>query len=238
MPIQHTIRRAGLALFFSTALVSGAQAIAPDFMEKMESDARPAEDKMRDGTRRPAQVMEALGVQEGWTFVDVAAGAGWYTEVISAAVGPTGKVVMQVGSRGGEAQDQRAARLGNVDVVKTGMEEIQPGIADAALTALNLHDAFNFRGEEGAVAMLQGIYDVLKAGGVAAIIDHEGSAGNNNGDLHRMVAADARRLLEQVGFVVEESNILHSYADDHSLNIRDPKLGRNTDRFLFIVRKP
>lgn len=220
------------------ALSSGALALPDDFDAKLNSPDRPAEDKARDAARKPRQVLEALGVQEGWTMVDVAAGGGWYTQVQSAAVGPSGTVYMQVGGRGGDAAAALAARLGNVEVVTTGVEEMEAGIADAALTAMNLHDAFNFRGEEGATSMLAGIFHVLKSGGVAAIIDHEGSPGNANGDLHRMVAADARRILEAVGFeIVEESQILHNPADDHAQPSRDAA-DRNSDRFLFIVRKP
>lgn len=239
MKIRHTAGRLSLALLISASLATGAQAIAPDFMAKLNSPDRPAEDKARDEARKPAQVMAELGVQEGWTMVDVAAGGGWYTEVLSAAVGPTGKVLMQVGARAGEAQDAKAARLGNVEVIKVNMNEMNAGVADAAVTALNLHDAFNFRGEDGGTAFVQDIYNVLKPGGVAAIIDHEGTAGLNNADLHRIPAAEARRLLEKVGFeIVKESMVLDNPDDDHSMSVREDSLARNTDRFLFIVRKP
>jgi predicted methyltransferase len=80
---------------------------------------------------------------------------------------------------------------------------------------------------------------VLKPGGRAAIIDHAGSAGIDNSDLHRMLASDARQWIQSAGFeIVTESDILHTSADDHTLSVSDPSLGRNSDRFLFIVRKP
>src|SRR5690606_35768974 len=118
----------------------------------------------------PRETMEALGVQEGWTVVDVSAGGGWFTRVISAAVGPNGKVLSQVGARAlqnnnGQAQRDMAAELGNVEPVFTDMADIEPNVADAAVTALNFHDAYNFRGEEGAQAFLKDIYNVLKPGG-------------------------------------------------------------------------
>ena len=56
-----------------------AQAIAPDFIEKLQAEARPAEDKARDGARRPYQVMMLLGVEEGMTAVDIGAGGGWWS---------------------------------------------------------------------------------------------------------------------------------------------------------------
>ena len=38
--------------------------------------------------------------------------------------------------------------------------------------------------------------------------------------------------------IVEDSDLLDTSADDHSLYIMAPELGRNTDRFLFLVRRP
>jgi predicted methyltransferase len=215
----------------SLGLLASAHAIAPGFMDKLAADARPAEDKARDGSRRPLQVMQLLGVEAGMTVVDVAAGGGWYTEVLSAAVGPSGTVYAQFGPRGNDADRARAARLGNVEAVFEGVPSIGAGIADRAVTALTLHhrDA----------SFLREIYEVLKPGGMAVVIDHEGTAGMDNDELHRMLKADARRMIEEAGFeIVEDSDLLHTAADDHTLYIMAPELGRDTDRFLFLVRRP
>ncbi len=216
----------------SIGLATGAQAVAPDFLDKLAADARPAEDKARDGSRRPYQVMQLLDVQEGMTVIDVAAGGGWYTEVLSAAVGPRGRVIAQFGPRGDrEPRQARAGRLGNVEALFEGLPAAGTGIADRAVTALSLHhrDA----------AFLREIYEVLKPGGMAVVIDHEGSPGMDNDELHRMLKADARSWIEEAGFeIVEDSDLLHTSADDHSMYIMAPELGRDTDRFLFLVRRP
>ena len=93
-----TIKRAGSVVCL-LGLVSSAFAVAPDFMEKLAVDSRPMQDKARDGARRPYQVMQLLGVEEGMTALDVGAGGGWYTRVLSAAVGSSGHVISQVGPR-------------------------------------------------------------------------------------------------------------------------------------------
>ncbi|MDT8398134.1 MAG: class I SAM-dependent methyltransferase [Pseudomonadales bacterium] len=240
------IKKTSLLLCLSAGLASAALALDPGFGAKMNSAERPAADKVRDAARRPAEVLSLLGIESGMTVVDVAAGGGWYTEVLSAAVGPKGKVISQIGPRalqnGGTRADEaraRAARLGNVEASFENMAEQPAGIADAALTAMNLHDAVNFRGEEGGMAFLRDIYNVLKPGGKAAIIDHEGSAGMDNATLHRLDPALTKRLIEQAGFeIVTESDVLNNPADDHSLGSHDDALERNTDRFLFIVRRP
>jgi predicted methyltransferase len=217
-----------------------ALALAPDFMDKLEADSRPMEDKVRDGARRPYQVMMLLGVEEGMTVVDVGAGGGWYTRVLSAAVGPSGTVLAQFGPRalqrgGGEAQRALAAELGNVEPVFEDLPDMPANVADVAVTGLNIH---HMNAERG-VPYMEGIYRILKPGGVAAIIDHVGDPSMNNAQLHRIPVADARQWIEDAGFeIVEESDILHQAADDHTMSATDPRLGRNPDRFLIVVRKP
>jgi predicted methyltransferase len=241
---MHAIfKKAGFSLLLTLGAINLAHALPADFMTKIEDASRPAEDKARDGARRPYQMMELLGVQEGWTVVDVAAGGGWFTRVLSAAVGPKGKVLSQVGARAlqnnnGQAAKDMAAALGNVEPVFADVAEIPAGSVDAAVTALNLHDNFNFRGEEGAQTFLKGIYNILKPGGVALIIDHVGVDGADNNKLHRIPIATARAQIEKAGFeIVKDSDILRTTADKHDLASSDPILGRDTDQFVFVVRR-
>ncbi len=213
--------------------------VAPDFMEKLEADSRPMEDRIRDGARRPYQVMQLLGVDAGMTAVDIGAAGGWYTRVLSAAVGPTGKVYMQEGPRAMQQNNGQqfldiAAGLGNVEVSFDNLGDMPANIADIAVTALNIH---HYNDERG-IAAMQDIAKVLKPGGRAAVIDHiAGPASPGNG--HRMDPANARRWVEAAGLeIVTDSDILRTTADDHSMSATAPELGRNPDRFLLIVRKP
>ncbi|MES2626235.1 MAG: class I SAM-dependent methyltransferase [Pseudomonadota bacterium] len=238
------IKKAGFAFVLGMGLSTLVMALPADFDAKLQSPTRPQADKDRDDARKPKETMEVLGVQEGWTVVDVSAGGGWFTYVLSAAVGPEGKVYSQVGERplqtnNGQAQKDMAASLGNVEPMFVAMSAMPAGVADAAVTALNLHDAYNFRGEEGAQAFLKEIFNVLKPGGVAAIIDHDGTEGAANGDLHRLPASIAREQILKAGFeIVSESEVLDHPADDHSLKSNDPTLSRATDQFLIVVKKP
>lgn len=212
-------------------LCGTAGAVAPDFMDKLTADARPMADRIRDGARRPYQVMMLLGVEEGMTAVDVGAGGGWWTWVFSAAVGPSGTVLAQ-GVRGDGAALEA---LGNVELVSVGHAEMDENVADVAVTALNIHHANAERG----IPYMQGLYRILKPGGVAAVIDHVGVPGGPNAQTHRMLPSDAREWIEAAGLeIVEESDILRQNADDHMMSATDPRLGRNPDRFLFVVRKP
>ena len=235
-------RKAGFAAMLTLGLSSLALALPADFDAKLQ--ARPQADKDRDAARKPKETMELLGVQEGWTVIDVAAGGGYFTRVLSAAVGPNGKVLSQVGERAlennnGQAQKDMAAELGNAEPVFGAMSTIPAGTADAAITAQNYHDAYNFRGEEGSQAFLKDIFNALKSGGVAVIIDHEGTTGADNATLHRIPKDLTRAEIEKAGFVVvSESDLLDNPADDHSLGVREASVRGETDQFLFVVRKP
>src|SRR5687767_10741592 len=93
------IKKATAAIILTLGLSTLAVALPADFDAKLQAPTRPQADKDRDEARKPKETMEALGVKEGWTVVDVSAGGGWFTHVLSAAVGPQGKVYSQVGER-------------------------------------------------------------------------------------------------------------------------------------------
>jgi len=235
-----SIRRKTAAVIGVLALTSSAFAVAPDFMDKLTADSRPMEDKVRDGARRPYQVMQLLGVEAGMRALDVGAGGGWYTRVLSAAVGPSGSVVAQFGPRAlerenGQGPKALAAALGNVEASFGNVSDLDANSFDVAITALNIHHG----NAERLIPYFRDILTVLKPGGRAAIIDHIGLPEIDNSRLHRMPVANAREWILAAGFeIVTESDILRTTADDHTMSTTDPALGRNSDRFLFIVRKP
>jgi len=241
-PIMSSLRLLSCSFFLACSAFAVAD-VATGFDAALEAADRPAEDKARDANRKPKQVLEFVGIGEGMTVLDLNASTGWYTEVLSEAVGADGQVIAHNSTgrrdRTEAAITAKADRLGNItplfaDIGSLGLD----GEADAALTALNLHDMFN-RGPEAGHAYLGDAFKALKPGGVFCVIDHEGSAGQDNGALHRIEAAVAQEALEAVGFVVESvSDLLDNPADDHSLHMRDESLERNTDRFLIRARKP
>ena len=234
--IKTIIAGMGLALALST---NAFAAPAADFMAKLTSEARPLADRERDGARRPFQVINLLGISEGMTVVDVSAAEGWFTRVLSAAVGPSGKVIMQEGPRAlekdqGAAFKATAAALGNVEVSFENLGGVGTNVADAAVTALNLH---HFNDERG-IAAMKDLMQVLKPGAVAAVIDCVATT-PSAANLHRIMPATVKGWIEAAGLeIVKESDILRTTADDHTLSSTAPELGRDTDQFLFVVRKP
>jgi len=109
----------------------------------------------------------------------------------------------------------------------------------AGITALNLHDIYNNYGEQGAIGALQAIYSTLKPGAVFGVIDHFGTDGNDNKQLHRIKIEDAIRVAKAAGFVVEaKSGLLHVHDDDMSEIVFAEGRRGHTHRFLLRLRKP
>ena len=232
-----------IAVLVLAAPATSIAELAAGFDAALSADGRPAEDKDRDAARQPRAVLDFLGIGAGMTVLDVLASTGWYTEVLSAAVGSEGAVIAfnTVGrrDRSEAAITARAERLGNITPVFAEVGGLDVGMeVDAAITALNIHD-LNNRGAEAVQLFLGDVMKALKPGGVFGVIDHEGVAGQDNQALHRMEVSAAVEALETAGFVVEElSDVLDNPADDHTLQVWNDALGRNTDRFLIRARKP
>jgi predicted methyltransferase len=207
---------------------------------------RPAENKARDADRKPIESVQFFDIETGDTVIDMIAAGGWFTEVLSAAVGPSGKVYSQnppflVQQ---EAETALHNRLGNVVAVHGSLAEARAENVDAIVTAQNLHDIYNGYndqpgGEAATVEFLKALYAVLKPGGVLAVIDHVGVAGQDNKALHRMLPQQARDALTKAGFTIEaESPLLANRGDDHTKGVFDPAVRGKTDQFVFRARKP
>jgi predicted methyltransferase len=212
---------------------------------------RSKEEAARDADRQPAEVLAFLGLEQGMTVLDVMASGGWYSEVLSAAVGPEGKVIVQnppsmLKFRDGAADKALKARfadnrLGNVERIDADLVDmgVAPGSVDFVLTALNFHDIYHLVSPEAAAAALEYIATVLKPGGVLGIIDHAGSPDGDNKSLHRIDPQVVKDLIEQSSLVLEaDSGILHHRNDDMTGMVFGPEIRGKTHRFIFRLRKP
>lgn len=241
------------------AAVLTGRAAADSLNEQALRDAlaapqREVADRIRDADRRPVEVLQFLQLEPGMTVLDVYAAGGYFTWILSHAVGADGLVYAQNSPRAlrygedrseitqGDALAQKLANgaLDNVRRIDRPVRDtgLPPASVDFVLLSQILHDYHN-RSPASAVALLKTLHGLLKPGGIVGIIDHSGMEGLDNRRLHRMLETDAREVAEAAGFTVEaDSELLAQPADNPRRSIFDPMLGRKTDQFLLRLRKP
>lgn len=260
---------AGVSAFAAAACQPAAEAPAPavetaaapapapapfDYAALLSAPTRPAADAADDAARKPAELLAFAGVQPGHTVVEIEAGAGYFTELLSGVVGPTGKVIMQnppeFDAFAGEAVAARLAdnRLGNVVLSKTHFDVIEAPDAsvDVVTWMLGPHELF-FK-PEGVESLgdptrsYAEIFRVLKPGGSFVVLDHAAAAGappETGNTLHRIDPALVEQAAAAAGFTTAESSpLLANPADDHTLGVFDPAIRRKTDQFLIKFVKP
>lgn len=214
-----------------------AQLDVDALMDAMQNSTRPSADVERDPNRKAPEVLSFLGLEEGMTALDLVAIGGWYTEVLSYAVGESGEVIMQ--NNPGRLVDNnidqitdRLTRRSNITHHIGPVSELSDNTVDFALTALNFHDIYN-RSPDEAHNRFTEVFNALKPGGIFGVIDHEGTPDADNVTLHRIAFDEAVKSIVGMGFALTgTSELLDNPADDHTLGPFDPALDRNTDRFI------
>ena len=221
----------------------------PAMFERIQAQQRAPDrhrfDLPRDRARKPFESFQFLGVEEGMTVLDVGAYAGYTTEMLAAAVGPSGHVYShnteRVLTRFADGYYQRTMterlaenRLPNVTMHLREYADLGlAGQVDVAFLGNLLHDFYYDEGREAAVAYLEAIRRTLKPGGVLGLTDHVGRSDLDNARLHRMEEALARELLAAAGFeVLAASDLFANPADGHELMVYDERIYRQTDRFF------
>ncbi len=207
---------------------------------------RSADDTQRDITSKPFDVLAFAGVAPGWKVMDMFAGNGYYSELLSQAVGSEGKVYLhnnQAYMAFASKLNERVKneRLPNVEVYVREIEDINlaSGSLDLVLLVKTYHDVYFTQSGWTVTAdpLFRTIHRILKPGGQLLIIDHHGAPGSGNSraqDLHRIEAQFAKKDISSRGFTwVEESTILSNNSDPLNVSVFDPEITGKTSRFVF-----
>lgn len=233
-----------LLLWLGSANAQPSESLA----DALNANARDVNHLLRDDIRKPLGVIEFLGITNGMKVLDLYAADGYYTYILSSAVGPAGTVYAQNPAAGSNLEDIRQmysladsldltiakASLTNVQHLRQGFFdlEIAAGSLDGVMLVQILHDFYNGDADYAA-ALLAQLKTLLKPGGFIGIIDHAGDAGQDNARLHRMQKSQLMELAQRVGLTIDgDSDLLSNPADRHRRGVFDPMLGRNSDRFL------
>ena len=242
-------------LFLAASVHAAAEPPADPVAAAIGSSERPADDRGHDATRQPATLLGFLGARPGWRIVDVFSAGGYYTELLSRIVGPTGEVIAYNNPPyAGFASKEIAARyagnrLSNVRQITAEVDELTlaPGSLDAAIFVMCYHDLY-WRPADGSwkrtdpKVMLSKLRAALKDDGVVVVQDHVANPGGDTSEivdkLHRIDPATVRRDFEAAGFRLDgESAAFAHEGDDHTKLVFDPAVRGKTDQFIYRFRK-
>jgi predicted methyltransferase len=249
--IQRPLISAFAALALGVFAVPAFAQVPANLTAALADPARPAADTARDAARHPAEVLALANVKPGDKVADLIIGGGYFTRILSAAVGPTGTVYayqpaefIKFQAKYGEDLKTVAAAYKNVTPLDGGLSGLDlPDGLDAVITVQNYHDLhLKMAPAETAGLIDAEIFKSLKSGGVFLIVDHyavEGSGLSAPDTLHRIDIAVVKREVEAAGFkLVAESPLLRNTADPRTAIVFDPGIRGKTDQFILKFVKP
>ena len=246
------MRAFALALLLATAATPIVQAKPAPVAMAVAAKDRPSDAVALDASRKPAELLSFMQLKPGMKVLDLLTGTGYYAEIMGHAVGPHGSVVAYSPAAYNPEPIKAAfatlvTRAPNVKLVNSPAEAFVPNSYDFTMIHLNYHD-FYFESEKFNIprtdpnAVLKTLYGAMKPGGIVAVVDHVGPAGDTRSlveKLHRIDPVTVKADFARAGFKLEaESALLHNGTDDHSKNVFDPAIRGKTDRFAFRFRKP
>jgi predicted methyltransferase len=227
---------------------------AADYAPVLADAGRPEADRADDAARKPAEVLAFAKIRPGDTILELEGGRGWYSEILSTAVGPTGKLYIQYPAEfayGDAAYKARtdAGRLKNATIIKSHFDDysaIPAGSVDKVIWILGPHEVYfvppNTQGLGDPAKTYAEIKRVLKPGGEFIAMDHAADAGAPTTiaqTLHRVDPAVVLAAAKAAGLeYVDKSDVLANPADDRTKRVFDATIRRHTDQFLFRFKKP
>ena len=246
-----------LAAILSASPLSAKPAVQPpvSIAAAVAAPGRSADNVKMDAGRKPAQVLQWLGLKPGMHVLDLFGGNAYWAEIMAPVVGPKGHDTVWepsqfYGPKAKQAFEAFAAKNPNVSIVVSPFEapDLPKNYADFVILNDNYHDTY-WQSDKFKIpqmdprAFLKAVYASMKPGALIAVIDH---VANPNKDtratvekLHRIDPNVVKADFKRAGFVlVGSSDLLRNRADDHTLLVFDPKVAGKTDRFIFKFKKP
>lgn len=211
---------------------------------------RPEADRARDALRHPADILAFAQVRPGQMIADVGPGAGYYTRMLSVAVGPRGRAYGIIRPPQPNATQRAAiyavAESGEYPNMVVSPQDWQnwsaPVQFDTIFISQIYHDFHLTQFNYDVAAINASLFRSLKPGGALVIIDHAAPDGSDlsvTNTLHRIDEATLRREVEAAGFVFEaDSQVLRNPSDIRELRVFEGEVRGHTDQFVLRFRKP
>lgn len=220
---------------------------APDYAAVLNAPDRTDADRKNDERRASVKILAFTGVQPGWKILDMGAGAGYSTELMARAAGPTGKVYGQnppdMMDRARSAYEERAKSPAMQTV--TTLTRVYDDPVPAEVKNLDLitffyayHDVTYMPVDRA--KMDHALFEALKPGGYFVIADYAalpGAGTSVSNTLHRIDEDFLKREVAAAGFkLVQEGAFLRNPDDPHTMPIFRPQIP--IDIFVLKFQKP
>lgn len=226
---------------FLTTVFVAAVASAQDYQKILADPSRPQAERDIDAVRKPEQMLKFFGVKPGEKVADLMASRGYYTALLSEAVGPKGVVYSANPTVREETRERfKAPQYANVKLVEGPMASVglpQDGSLDFVLLNLDYHEI----AKDDRAAMNKRVFAALKPGGSYGVVDHaaaEGAGDSAAKTLHRIEKSLVVSEATAAGFKLgKESDLLKVADDPHTTNAVKEQRGKS-DRFVLKFDKP
>lgn len=238
-----------LSVFLSSQLMAADSAATRNKIEQaLSSSIRDAAETARDANRKPGEVLEFFGLEDGMKVLEISPATGYWSKF----VGPTlcengGELVFSVGVSDDFKNDVMS--LDGLECTSAINNEISlrnlPEFSfddsqfDMVLTFWNLHNP----SVEGRKNLNEAVFSALNSGGIYGVVDHT----RRHLEPTSREAQNGRRLdpvliikeMIDVGFEFVDFSPMHYHPEDNlSQEVGTSGVRGNTDRFTMSFRKP
>ena len=251
-PLLRSLLALAVPMLVLSALAVPARAADPAIERSIASPERTADDRERDKREKPAEVLAFAGVKPRMVVADIFSAGGYYTELLSGVVGPTGKVlaINNVPYADYSKDDRKAryteGRLKNVEhhLIEASWFNL-PQKVDLAIIVMAYHDVYWIDEKSGwpeinTDGFVESVKRMLKPGGKLLIIDHNAAAGTGReaaGKLHRLNEDWVKKSLVSHGFVLDKAyEGLRNPNDQFDKTVFDPAVKGKTDRYVLLFK--
>ncbi|MDB3993227.1 methyltransferase [Gammaproteobacteria bacterium] len=238
-----------LSVFLSSQLMAADSAATRNKIEQaLSSSIRDAAETARDANRKPGEVLEFFGLEDGMKVLEISPATGYWSKF----VGPTlcengGELVFSVGVSDDFKNDVMSldglecTSAINNDITLRNLPEFSfdDSQFDMVLTFWNLHNP----SVEGRKNLNEAVFSALNSGGIYGVVDHT----RRHLEPTSREAQNGRRLdpvliikeMIDVGFEFVDFSPMHYHPEDNlSQEVGTPGVRGNTDRFTMSFRKP
>jgi predicted methyltransferase len=229
----------------------GIGGVAANIIAAISDPARPAADVAKDAALKPSNLLGFAGVKPGDKVVDLIPAGGYFTRILSKAVGPRGKVyayvpdelTQQAGRAPAVAAVTRDPNYANTMLyVRRVSDFVLPEKVDLIFVGQHYHDMKSpILGPVDMRRFSQAAFAALKPGGYYVVVDFAAAPGSGARDaatLGRVDPALVKAEAGEAGFQFSgETPVLADRADPHNARGQDGVPGKG-DQFVYRFVKP